>query len=843
MDKSRRDAIVVLFSRLNAEELFCHIVQPPPPPKTTSFPGEHAFACALESFGNGRYTSYEARMIYSGLLKELEYGGPLRLMTEFAAENLRMLDGEVVCRHEKFLSWRDTTHHIGQMPFICAFLANNDVMHGTIRHNVVSPSVLRTDNLHLRNILDQGIAENHHHLKGSAPAFLLAWLSLMNDMDHREVQFRETLKWSLHPDSNPIPFAERMYALVWKAAYIRAYLFACIHGHTLIANSMRSELLRVIAYDQAECQRASRKLKCRITLLSLASDSIDYAIQSPLDAYPSCEDVFSGENKFQYLAFHNLFSDSSVLDGIDRDLFYAYLMISSQCRRELIQCNKRAGFENFERYQGRKGSFLRPKHKRLQISLPLKAGLDEKRLLKFETRFVPAYKLHEFQREYREIVQVAQQNASIKDSWEKLYLVAHIPRKEEKLERFNLVTSPRNPTKRAQCKHVALILNEHFRAKLPMNCPQILGIDACNTEMGCRPEVFAQTFRYLRELPVAVSNLEPERNSNTLRITYHIGEDILDIVDGLRAIDEAMLYFDMRSGDRLGHALSLGLNPKDWYARKSRRLFLPRQDLLDNLSWMIQMLKREGMLFQSLFSELESEFMHQLNYVYRRNCLSSMRDSLIHPQDYHEAWMLRGDNPACYEFAQDHVGFRQSLGKVRLGYDAFCFLNSGKNSERLAMIRYSNIGACQLYYHYHFNEKVRKYAEEVVEFEVSASYIDAVSTLQHIIARRVASVNIGIETNPTSNYLISSIERYDEHPILRFNDVALTNSQDNPHLLISINTDDLGIFETSLENEYALLACSIEQLIDDDGKPLHAPTDIYNWLDNVRTMGLRQSWK
>ena len=147
----------------------------------------------------------------------------------------------------------------------------------------------------------------------------------------------------------------------------------------------------------------------------------------------------------------------------------------------------------------------------------------------------------------------------------------------------------------------------------------ILGIDACSAEMGCRPEVFAQAFRYLRELPITPSVIDPDRTNRTLRFSYHVGEDILDIVDGLRAIDEAMFFLDMRAGDRLGHALALGLDPKAWYARKSHRLFLPRQDLLDNLSWMIQTLRREGALPQSLSGELEREFMHQFNYVYRSN--------------------------------------------------------------------------------------------------------------------------------------------------------------------------------------------------------------------------------
>jgi hypothetical protein len=134
-------------------------------------------------------------------------------MANFAAENLRTLDSEVVCRHEKFLSWRDTTHHIGQMPFACAFLADSDAKRGTMRHKISLPIVLRTDNLDLRNILDQGMAENHHHLKGSAPAFLLAWLSLMTDMENRADHFRKTLKWPLHRIA--IPFNSQSTCTSW----------------------------------------------------------------------------------------------------------------------------------------------------------------------------------------------------------------------------------------------------------------------------------------------------------------------------------------------------------------------------------------------------------------------------------------------------------------------------------------------------------------------------------------------------------------------------------------------------------------------------------------------------
>ena len=55
--------------------------------------------------------------------------------------------------------------------------------------------------------------------------------------------------------------------------------------------------------------------------------------------------------------------------------------------------------------------------------------------------------------------------------------------------------------------------------------------------------------------------------------------------------------------------------------------------------------------------------------------------------------------------------------------------------------------------------------------------------------------------------------------------------------LFSINTDDRGVFHTSLENEYALLASSIENLRDKNGEKLYTPQQVYEWLDRIRVMG------
>ena len=62
-------------------------------------------------------------------------------------------------------------------------------------------------------------------------------------------------------------------------------------------------------------------------------------------------------------------------------------------------------------------------------------------------------------------------------------------------------------------------------------------------------------------------------------------------------------------------------------------------------------------------------------------------------------------------------------------------------------------------------------------------------------------------------------------------------------LQVSINTDDAGVFYTSLEMEYALLASSVEQLKGADDKPRFKKQDVYTWIDHIRVMGNEQSFQ
>ena len=86
--------------------------------------------------------------------------------------------------------------------------------------------------------------------------------------------------------------------------------------------------------------------------------------------------------------------------------------------------------------------------------------------------------------------------------------------------------------------------------------------------------MFAQAFRYLRNTKIVrVDGLKVF----SLGMTYHVGEDFLSPIDGLRAIDEVLHYLRFGENNRLGHALVLGINPEHYLRSRHNTLLLPRE--------------------------------------------------------------------------------------------------------------------------------------------------------------------------------------------------------------------------------------------------------------------------
>lgn len=126
-------------------------------------------------------------------------------------------------------------------------------------------------------------------------------------------------------------------------------------------------------------------------------------------------------------------------------------------------------------------------------------------------------------------------------------------------------------------------------------------------------------------------------------------------------------------------------------------------------------------------------------------------------------------------------------------------------------------------------------------------YVKGVKAVQKAMGKDFASRGIGVETNPSSNLAISMAESYEELPIVQMYNKDLTWDEEKlrecPQINVSINTDDKGIFHTSLENEYALMACAMEKVRDEKENLVYDRQMVYQWIDNIRRMGNLQSFK
>ena len=52
--------------------------------------------------------------------------------------------------------------------------------------------------------------------------------------------------------------------------------------------------------------------------------------------------------------------------------------------------------------------------------------------------------------------------------------------------------------------------------------------------------------------------------------------DFYDVVDGLRAIDECIFFLNFSGGDRIGHAVALGLDAYEYYKTRNFNIVLLR---------------------------------------------------------------------------------------------------------------------------------------------------------------------------------------------------------------------------------------------------------------------------
>lgn len=760
------------------------------------------------------------------------------------SDKLLVYDGnEVLCKFDQLLRWREISFQFGQDFFVCAFRAAKDINYDNRTKFFAWRPIIRSDNNRLHNILNRGMAENHFHLGGSTKIFELNWICLMNLIEGRRHDFKKIERGLQEYYSDRLDMEERkeeLYVECEKAALIRVYLFVCLKNNEFVKGVAKKLLKRekMIESNIAKIQDLIVMCKTRFGASIKGEGILDYALEKNM---MDCNDnecrILAGERRFLYDCYRAILEDK--FDDKQKNYFYKYLCIRTHFRGEMIQINKRVGFTNFQQYQRRKQYFIqgeKPYEKEL-VRLALNESLNKDNIVSLEVRICPGKTSLEMEKEFYNFNSIVEE-VEDEEKQKKLFYVLHFPKIKDK---DFCPGMPRNYNARRAAESGMKSVVAFFERNAKFN-DGVRGIDTCASELDCRPEVYAQIYRYLSDIIVQDKNggvLESGNQKRKLKMTYHAGEDFLDLTDGLRAIDEVIRFCGLHRGSRIGHALALGLNPYKYYEYKNWEVILTKQILLDDLAWILNQAKAIGcMTDYELKMKLESQFHTLYNEIYENNITSEYQVSI---RDYYCSWKLRGDNPELYRLSEKEFLQRMRYPEKTMSkYQRYEF--NSYNEDEINVIR-RNKNIRNLYFAYHYNKNVRKKGEERIRFKVDCKYAELIFQVQNNMIRKFVDEGIAIETNPSSNYLIGTIKKYDEHPIFRFNSRKLKKVEPNMQLSVSINTDDQGVFDTLLENEYALMALALKKKKDKNNNKIYDIEDIYEWIDYVRKMGIEQSFK
>ena len=123
----------------------------------------------------------------------------------------------------------------------------------------------------------------------------------------------------------------------------------------------------------------------------------------------------------------------------------------------------------------------------------------------------------------------------------------------------------------------------------------------------------------------------------------------------------------------------------------------------------------------------------------------------------------------------------------------------------------ANVEAFDLYWRWQSDKDVWGKSLELVEVESAFLNAEHYVSLQQTLMSEVALRGVVIETLPSSNVRISQYKHFSEHHALRWMKAPKAFKPNDPDILVSLGSDDPGIFSTDIETEFHHLFYSLKR--------------------------------
>lgn len=709
---------------------------------------------------------------------------PLLFIASIAGKLLTLEGNKPKVRDGQLLRWRMISHFVSEDLLSLSWLAAREKEHAA-RENFVWEDTIPITRQEWDSLCDGSkLYDLHSHLGSSSDAFNIRWIYWMNKCCGRPMKQNapspfsyETFKREESLDRSMSLWNSSIHPLTmmqWAgvASIIRYYIYVIDSGGHIAEGDMRDitdalhddNLLLVLLSNMYGKVDGARNGSMMPNFGQI--EHWDYAIDKEL-AIPAADlsspyMLHVGERKLLYTFFRMLYQAHPVALEFS-NLFYLYLLIKVRCRREFIHTNKLRGLSNYQNYE-----WNNSKHGLINLSearkrYAIQTALGNHRQNYLESRIswdwdvrgmknpVPSvyvekslfghttYNLKTLLRQVRLVVSYSKNDFPLEKKSVGL---------KKLIETFNQII--------ARVKRNRILIDKEF---------SIVGIDFTGSDRIVRPEIYAQLIRYARhyaDLPFK-------------QFTYHVGEDFYDLMDGLRTIDEVLRFLEWDRHCRLGHSLALAVQVTPYYENRGWYVIAPRQVLLDNLVWFVDMTARAGFM---ITDKLRNELHDEASMLYDEIGYSGAFELDL----YVQSMRLRADHPVGAGLAEGRNAF------VRAALSNDVTLVGLRNNQQVK----------SLFEEYYSDQDIHRKGSETIFWKMPKQVVAGIRVIQQNLLAEIARKGISIETCPTSNYVIGSFDKYIQLPLFTFVDQLRDNA-------ISINTDDKGVISTSIENEYALI--------------------------------------
>lgn len=716
---------------------------------------------------------------------------------------------------------------------------NDNINLNNAEIRISNSSIITMDPL-LENILQNGISETHMHA-GAGRSFIFLWNDVMN------FKLNEKEKISINTylgEKNLYPYlvVTRLVRLI-LATYlekrrpsqknIESFLRDLRNsGLKKIMNDFRSGEIEDNDFNYGEILSLIEEIITRFELETTdlySSDNLEQQVLKNDKISKVFKEFYSisGEDKWvsKFSKENEIIFPENILllkafkyikaekDSFFEDIFIQYIRIKNIFYQYIIQQDSSGkGLDIFKPIYGRQSVL----NKRDAFSEVFYTHFSSQNIKKMEIRISPdkegkiEKKLKIILSEYLRLIESEKYSET---NYPLIGIIYHFIKGKSKSKNCHYLYENNFGDKFLYYGDIKKKNNELARAilnllnKIPEIGNYIVGIDAASGENDSEPHVFKEIFEEFRKPKNMFDNSYNQTQlSHSLGFTYHVGEDFRDIISGLRHIDEVVEHYEFLPGDRIGHGIVLGIDIDKW-RDLNNVIFLPINEYLDNLLW-------EWGIYNN-YEELKN---HE-NLSYLENLIYKTAEKIlgytdgITIRDLYDLYLSKFKYEIEYSSQnQDCISIHtEKKFNLQNKCEHKCFEDSKWDRSKLRKAL-----NCKYFV---------KEMEKNVSIEVNETRLEKYRYLQNFIKEKLSSKGIIIEVNPTSNVLIGDFKSYKDFGV---------ENLSNPHkeeVIITVNTDDPIVFNTTLSNEYALL---MEFMLK---KKKYSRKEILDWLNKLRENG------